>query len=61
VQEGEATAGEALIAITDEQGKTVQYRTVAKQDAPLYRDACRCSSSYGHAWHVYADVYRRGT
>ncbi len=30
VLEGDAASGEALIAMTDEQGKTVQYRTVAK-------------------------------
>ncbi len=31
VLEGDAAAGEALIVIADEQGKTVQYRTVARQ------------------------------
>ena len=31
VPEGDAAAGEALIVIADEQGKTVRYRTIARQ------------------------------
>jgi FtsP/CotA-like multicopper oxidase with cupredoxin domain len=50
VQEGEATAGEALIAITDEQGKTVQYRTVAKQ----FEDTVNWFVAYGstEVWSI---------
>jgi spore coat protein A len=50
VQEGEATAGEALIAMTDEQGKTVQYRTVAKQ----FEDTVNWFVAYGstEVWSI---------
>ncbi len=50
VQEGEATAGEALIAMTDEQGKTMQYRTVAKQ----FEDTVNWFVAYGstEVWSI---------
>ncbi len=48
--EGDAAAGEALIVIADEQGKTVQYRTVAKQ----FEDTVNWFVAYGstEVWSI---------
>jgi len=50
VLEGDAASGEALIAMTDEQGKTVQYRTVAKQ----FEDTVNWFVAYGstEVWSI---------
>ena len=50
VLEEDAAAGEALIAIADEQGKTVQYRTVAKQ----FEDTVNWFVAYGstEVWSI---------
>jgi FtsP/CotA-like multicopper oxidase with cupredoxin domain len=50
VLEGDAAAGEALIVIADEQGKTVQYRTVARQ----FEDTVNWFVAYGstEVWSV---------
>ena len=48
--EGDAAAGEALIVIADEQGKTVQYRTVARQ----FEDTVNWFVAYGstEVWSI---------
>ncbi len=43
VSDGDAVAGEALMAIVDEQGKTVRYRTIAKQ----FEDTVNWFIAYG--------------
>jgi spore coat protein A len=50
VLEGDAAAGEALIVIADEQGKTVQYRTVARQ----FEDTVNWFVAYGstEVWSI---------
>ena len=50
VSDGDAAAGEALMAIADEQGKTVRYRTVAKQ----FEDTVNWFVAYGstEVWSV---------
>jgi o-aminophenol oxidase len=50
VLEGDAAAGEALIVIADEQGKTVQYRTVARQ----FEDTVNWFVTYGstEVWSI---------
>jgi FtsP/CotA-like multicopper oxidase with cupredoxin domain len=50
VRNEEATAGEALLAVTDEQGKTWQYRTVARH----FEDTVNWFVAYGstEVWHV---------
>jgi FtsP/CotA-like multicopper oxidase with cupredoxin domain len=50
VPNGETTAGEALLAVTDEQGKTRQYRTVARH----FEDTVNWFIAYGstEVWSV---------
>ena len=50
VSDGDAAAGEALMAIVDEQGKTVRYRTVAKQ----FEDTVNWFVAYGstEVWSI---------
>src|SRR5437764_12305323 len=50
VLEGDAASGEALIAMTDEEGKTVQYRTVDKQ----FEDTVNWFVAYGstEGWSI---------
>jgi len=50
VLEGDAASGEALIVIADERGKTVQYRTVAKQ----FEDTVNWFVAYGstEVWRI---------
>src|SRR5437762_7135915 len=50
VADGDAAAGEALMVIADEQGKTVRYRTVAKQ----FEDTVNWFVAYGstEVWSV---------
>src|SRR5438876_214941 len=50
VLEGDAASGEALIVIADERGKTVQYRTVAKQ----FEDTVNWFVAYGstEVWSI---------
>ena len=50
VLEGDGAAGEALIVIADERGKTVQYRTVAKQ----FEDTVNWFIAYGstEVWSI---------
>jgi spore coat protein A len=50
VPDGDAAAGEALIAIADEQGKTVRYRTIARQ----FEDTVNWFVAYGstEVWSV---------
>jgi FtsP/CotA-like multicopper oxidase with cupredoxin domain len=50
VLDGDAAAGEALITIADEQGKTVRYRTIAKQ----FEDTVNWFVAYGSTefWNI---------
>jgi len=50
VPDGDAAAGEALMAIADEQGKTVQYRTIARQ----FEDTVNWFVAYGstEVWNI---------
>jgi spore coat protein A len=50
VPDGDAAAGEVLIAIADEQGKTVRYRTIARQ----FEDTVNWFVAYGstEVWSV---------
>ncbi|HEX6483254.1 MAG TPA: multicopper oxidase family protein [Ktedonobacteraceae bacterium] len=50
VPEGDAAAGEALIVIADEQGKTMRYRTVARQ----FEDTVNWFVAYGstEVWSI---------
>jgi FtsP/CotA-like multicopper oxidase with cupredoxin domain len=50
VLEGDAAAGEALIVIADEQGKTVRYRTIARQ----FEDTVNWFVAYGstEVWSI---------
>src|SRR5258706_6125649 len=50
VLDGDAAAGEALIAIADEQGKTVRYRTIARQ----FEDTVNWFVAYGstEVWSI---------
>jgi o-aminophenol oxidase len=50
VSDGDAAAGEALMAIADEQGKTVRYRTIAKQ----FEDTVNWFVAYGstEVWNI---------
>jgi FtsP/CotA-like multicopper oxidase with cupredoxin domain len=50
VPDGDAAAGEALITVADEQGKTVRYRTIAKQ----FEDTVNWFVAYGstEVWNI---------
>jgi len=50
VSDGDAVAGEALMAIADEQGKTLRYRTIAKQ----FEDTVNWFVAYGstEVWSI---------
>src|SRR5207245_7720019 len=50
VSDGDAVAGEALMAIADEQGKTGRYRTIAKQ----FEDTVNWFVAYGstEVWSI---------